>query len=198
MHSRKLFVREIGELVQTPLERGGLHWRARVAAVAALWTHERTPIPRNLDDLETSELADVLVTIAEDQQTRCAHDRGVSSSILIKNGVMIRLAGMEMPEQNNRAGRRGDMSKKIMSKATKDTRFRQRIEGHDSLRMLVKLPSKGIRFLRSMGSRRTSQTCCIGNGPRPWLDRTKLVAEFCAAENHEQVNTERDGMADQD
>ena len=32
-----------------------------------LWTHERTPgIPRNLDDLETIEIADVLGTITED------------------------------------------------------------------------------------------------------------------------------------
>ena len=30
--------------------------------------------------------------------------------------------------------------------------------------MLVKLPSKGMRILRSMGSRRRSQTCCIDKG----------------------------------
>ena len=40
-----------------------------------LWAHERTPgIPRNVDDQETGEFADVLGSIAEDQQlTRCAH-----------------------------------------------------------------------------------------------------------------------------
>ena len=43
-------------------------------------------------------------------------------------------------------------------------RFSQRIEGHDSRRLLVKLQSKGMRILRSMGSRRTSQTCCIEKG----------------------------------
>ena len=39
-----------------------------------LWAHERTPdIPRNVDDLETTEFADVLGAIAEDQHlTRCA------------------------------------------------------------------------------------------------------------------------------
>ena len=39
-----------------------------------LWAHERTPdIPRNVDDLETVECADVLGAIAEDQHlTRCA------------------------------------------------------------------------------------------------------------------------------
>ena len=39
-----------------------------------LWAHERTPgIPRNVDDLETIEFANVLGAIAEDQHlTRCA------------------------------------------------------------------------------------------------------------------------------
>ena len=39
-----------------------------------LWAHERTPnIPRNVDDLETVEFADVLGAIAEDHHlTRCA------------------------------------------------------------------------------------------------------------------------------
>ena len=39
-----------------------------------LWAHARTPgIPRNVDDLETVEFADVLGAIAEDQHlTRCA------------------------------------------------------------------------------------------------------------------------------
>ena len=49
------------------------------------------------------------------------HDRGVFSSILIENGVVIRPAGLEMAEQISRAGRRGDMSKKTMMKATEDT-----------------------------------------------------------------------------
>ena len=39
-----------------------------------LWAHERTPcIPRNVDDLETIEFADVLGSVAKDQHlTRCA------------------------------------------------------------------------------------------------------------------------------
>ena len=39
-----------------------------------LWAHERTPsIPRNVEDLETVEFADVLGAIAEDHHlTRCA------------------------------------------------------------------------------------------------------------------------------
>ena len=39
-----------------------------------LWAHERTPgIPRNVDDLDTVEFADVPGSIAEDQHlTRCA------------------------------------------------------------------------------------------------------------------------------
>ena len=42
-----------------------------------LWAHEHTlNVPRNVDDLETIEFADLLGTIAEDQHsTRCAHVR---------------------------------------------------------------------------------------------------------------------------
>ena len=49
------------------------------------------------------------------------HDRGVLSSILIENGVVIRPGGLGKPEQISRAGRRGDMSKKMMTKTIKDT-----------------------------------------------------------------------------
>ena len=56
-----------------------------------------------------------------DRYERGMHDRDVFSSVLIENSAMIRPAGLEMPEQISRVGRRGDMSKKMMSKATKDT-----------------------------------------------------------------------------
>ena len=49
------------------------------------------------------------------------HNRGVFSSILAKNGVMIRPAGLEAPEQIGRVGRRGDMLMKMMSKVIRDT-----------------------------------------------------------------------------
>ena len=50
------------------------------------------------------------------------HDRGVLSSTLIENGVMIRPVGLGILEQQfSRAGRRGDMSKKRMTKTIKDT-----------------------------------------------------------------------------
>ena len=52
---------------------------------------------------------------------RGMHDRGVFSSILIENGVMIRLVGLEIPEQISRAGRRGDIPKKTLTKSIKDT-----------------------------------------------------------------------------
>ena len=48
---------------------------------------------------------------------RGMHDRGVLSSILTENGVMIRPAGLGIPEQISRAGRRGDMSKGDFSQA---------------------------------------------------------------------------------
>ena len=50
---------------------------------------------------------------------RC--DRGVFSSILIENGLAIRPAGLEAPEQIGRVERRGAMLKKMMSKVIKDT-----------------------------------------------------------------------------
>ena len=83
---------------------------------------------------------------------RGTRDRGVFSSILIENGVMIRPAGLGIPEQINDENHQGY------------ARFRLRIEGHDSLRMLAKLPCKSMRILRSMGSRRTTQTHCIRKG----------------------------------
>ena len=55
--------------------------------------------------------------VRNDQGT---HDRDVLCSIHIENRVMIRLAGLGIPEQINRAGRRGDMSKKMMTKTIKD------------------------------------------------------------------------------
>ena len=51
---------------------------------------------------------------------RGTHDRGVFSSIRIKNGVMIRPAGLETPEQISRIERRGDMFKKMMTIVIKD------------------------------------------------------------------------------
>ena len=51
---------------------------------------------------------------------RRTHDRGVFSSTPIKNGVMIRSAGLETPEQISRIERRGDMFKKMMTTVIKD------------------------------------------------------------------------------
>ena len=49
------------------------------------------------------------------------HDGCVLGSILAKNGVAIRRAGLETPEQIGRVERRGDMLKKMVSKVIKDT-----------------------------------------------------------------------------
>ena len=51
---------------------------------------------------------------------RGTHSRGVFGSSLAKNGVMIRPAGLEAPEQIGRVERRGGMLKKMMSKVIKD------------------------------------------------------------------------------
>ena len=48
---------------------------------------------------------------------RGTHNRCVFGSTLAKNGVVIRLAGLEVPEQIGRVERQGGMSKKMMSKS---------------------------------------------------------------------------------
>ena len=52
---------------------------------------------------------------------RRTHIRGVFGSTFAKNGVAIRPAGLEAPEQIGRVERRGAMLKKMMSKVIKDT-----------------------------------------------------------------------------
>ena len=52
---------------------------------------------------------------------RRTHNRGIFGSTLAKNGVVIRPAGLEAPEQIGRVERRGAMHKKMMSKVIKDT-----------------------------------------------------------------------------
>ena len=64
---------------------------------------------------------------------RETHNRGVFSSVLAKNGVMIRLAGLEAPEQIGRVERRGDMLKKMMSTVIKDTH----VSGRESMDMIL-------------------------------------------------------------
>ena len=94
---------------------------------------------------------------------RGMHDRGLLSSILMENGVMFRPAGLGIPEQISRAARRHVQEDDDESQQG-HARFGQRTEGHDSRRMLAKLPSKSMQILRSMKSRRTSQTYCIEKG----------------------------------
>ena len=68
---------------------------------------------------------------------RGTHNRGVFGSTLAKHGVAIRPAGLEAPEQIGRVERRGAMRKSMLSKSHQGhARFRQRIDGHDSQRML--------------------------------------------------------------
>ena len=68
---------------------------------------------------------------------RGTHNRGVFGSTLAKNGAVIRLAGLDAPEQIGRVERRGAMLKKMMSKVIKDTHASGReIDGHDSQRKL--------------------------------------------------------------
>ena len=64
---------------------------------------------------------------------RRTHNRGVCSSILAKNGVAIRPAGLEAPEQIERVERRCDMLKKMMSKGIKDTHA----SGRESVDMIL-------------------------------------------------------------
>ena len=64
---------------------------------------------------------------------RGTHNRGVFSSTLAKNGEVIRLAGLEAPEQIRRLERQGDMIKKMMSKVIKDTHA----SGRESMDMIL-------------------------------------------------------------
>ena len=64
---------------------------------------------------------------------RGTHNRGVFGSTLAKNGVAIRPAGLEAPEQIGRVERRGAMLKKMMSKVIKDTHA----SGRESMDMIL-------------------------------------------------------------
>ena len=64
---------------------------------------------------------------------RGTYNRSVFVLTLANNGVAIRPARFEVPEQIGRAERRSAMLKKMMSKVIKDTRFRQRIDGYQRM-----------------------------------------------------------------
>ena len=81
---------------------------------------------------------------------RC--DRGTHSScafrtILIENGVMIRPAGLEAPEQIGRVERRGAVPKKMMSKVIKDTHA----SGRESMDMILSECLNGINEMTRHG-----------------------------------------------
>ena len=76
---------------------------------------------------------DTLGLLAWTCSMRGTHNRGIFSSILAKNGVMIRPAGLEAPEQFGRVERRGEMLKKMMSKVIKDTHA----SGRESMDMIL-------------------------------------------------------------
>ena len=64
---------------------------------------------------------------------RGTHNRGVFGSTLAKNGVTIRPAGLEAPEQIGRVERRGATLKNMMSKVIKDTHA----SGRESMDMIL-------------------------------------------------------------
>ena len=64
---------------------------------------------------------------------RGTHNRGVFGSTFTKNGVVIRLAGLEVPEHIGRVERRGAMLKRMMSKVIKDTHA----SGRESMDMIL-------------------------------------------------------------
>ena len=69
------------------------------------------------------------------------HDRDVLSSTLTDNGAMIRPAGSGIPKQISKAGRRGDMSKKMVTKAIKVTYVSGReLKDMNYRRMPAKIP----------------------------------------------------------
>ena len=77
---------------------------------------------------------------------RNTHNRGVFSSTFAKNGVVIRPAGLEAPEEIGRVERRCDMLKKMMSKVIKDTHA----SGRESMDMLLSEYSECLNAANEM------------------------------------------------
>ena len=102
------------------------------------------------------------------------HNRGVFSSILAKNGVAIRPAGLEAPEQIVGVERRGDMLKKMMSKGIKDTHA----SGRESMDMIL---SECLRAANEMTRR-------AGFAPAQWvlsrLPRSPATMSRCACSSN--------------
>ena len=78
---------------------------------------------------------------------RGTHNRGVSGSTLAKNGVAIRPARLEAPEQIGRVERRGAMLKKMMSKVIQDTHA----SGRESMDMILSECLKAVNEMTRHG-----------------------------------------------
>ena len=78
---------------------------------------------------------------------RGTHNRCAFSSILIENGLLIRPAGLEAPEQIGRVERRGAVPKKMMSKVIKDTHA----SGRESMDMILSECLNGINEMTRHG-----------------------------------------------
>ena len=108
---------------------------------------------------------------------RGTHNRGVFGSTLARNGVVIRPAGLEAPEQIGRVERRGTMLKKMMSKVIKDTHA----SGRESMDMILSECLNAANEMTRHG----------GFAPAQWvLVRTNVVFEkthrrtrWCFAKN---------------
>ena len=86
---------------------------------------------------------------------RGTRSSGVFGSTLTKNGVAIRLAGLEAPEQIGGVERRGSTLKKMMSKGIKDTHA----SGRESMDMILsECPNAAMEMARHGGC-----------GPAQWV-----------------------------
>ena len=98
---------------------------------------------------------------------RGTHNRGIFSSLLAKNGVMIIAAGLKAPQQIGRVERGADMLKKMMSNVTKETDA----SGRESMDMILseclnaadEITRHGGFCPCTMGTFTSStQSCCYG------------------------------------
>ena len=103
---------------------------------------------------------------------RGTHKRGVFMSTLDKNGVVIRLAGLEVPEQIGRVERRGAMLKKMMSKVIKDTHA----SGRESMDMILSECLNAANEMTRHGRFAPAAWVLsrLPRNPPPWVTKTNV------------------------
>ena len=105
---------------------------------------------------------------------RGTHNRGVFSSTLAKNGVVIRPAGLEAPERIGRVERRGDVLKKRMSKVIKDTHA----SGRESMDMMLSECLNAANEMTRRGGFEEEQSAAV------WRSQTATIGGWAGTHQH--------------